>query len=238
MDSVAAVFFRQRSRTVRVYHAAMTSRFPRLLSALATLSAASVLASCSETGTTGSAPVETVTVVTRPLPETPPPGLCRSTRLISKADYTHPHLGDMRLFTLAGPATVTPHGCVIAVAADANVQPLVPVSDISVYGDNLTLPTPVSDSTGNAFVDYNPGRYNGVLVLVPTETGFEPIDRETRARDDTTGQRNFYSAELEGPGADGQYSIKSSINDCDPSCAGGTTTTTFLVWNGTNYVAS
>lgn len=180
--------------------------------------------------------METVTVVTRPLPETPPTGLCPSTRLIAKADYRHPHLGDMRLFTLAGPATVTPHGCVIAVGADVNVQPLVPVRNLAVYGESLAFPAPVSDSTGNAFVEYNPGRYNGVLVLVPTETGFEPVDSDMRARGDTTGRRNFYSAELVGPGADGRYSIKSSINDCEPSCAGGTTTTTLLVWDGTNYV--
>jgi len=101
------------------------------------------------------------------------------------------------------------------------------------------FPSPASDATGNTFVTYNPGRYDGVLVLVPTRDGFADIgwDEISTASDPSySGRLAFYYAELIGPGADGEYSIRQSSNDCDPSCGGGMITYKDLRWNGTDYV--
>lgn len=192
------------------------------------------------TGTDGSATIKHIVVCrclpkkVADLPAAPPAGLCTATQVTSKADYTHPHLGPMRLFTLTrgdNTAAISNDGCIVAVPADG--APIVIVVDV--HGDELTLADPVSDATGNAFVNYNPGRYNGVDILVPTTTGFEPLTKH-QSKKPTTGVRDFYSAELKGPGADGRYTIEQSSNDCQPACASGTITKQTFVWNGSDYV--
>lgn len=42
--------------------------------------------------------------------------------------------------------------------------------------------------------------------------------------------------DLDGSGPDGNYRIHAHDNDCDPSCGGGTITTTELTWDGTGYI--
>ena len=98
----------------------------------------------------------------------------------------------------------------------------------------LNFAYPLTDSTGNAFITYNPGRYNGILVLIPTPDGFQNIGWDT-ADVHYTGKLAYYYADLQGPGTDGKYAITQYHNDCSPSCAGGTTTSQTLNWNGTNY---
>ncbi|MCK0437934.1 VWA domain-containing protein [Gordonia alkaliphila] len=192
-------------------------------------------------GTDGSAVITRIVVcrclptTAADLPSTPPTGLCSANHVTSQADYTHPRLGLMRLFTLTrGASSGDGNSCVVAVPADADRAPIV-VDKMSVYKDELTLAEPVSDSTGNAFVNYNPGRYNGVLILVPTDSGFQPLTPQ-KFGEPSTGVRNFYGAELIGPGANGQYVIEQSSNDCAPDCAGGTITKTRYRWNGSDYV--
>ncbi|GAC57149.1 hypothetical protein GOHSU_16_01070 [Gordonia hirsuta DSM 44140 = NBRC 16056] len=192
------------------------------------------------TGTDGGATIKHIVVCrclpkkAADLPATPPTGLCSATHVTSKADYTHPHLGPMRLFTLTRGNAGSSDGnaCIVAVPADG--APVV-LKGMSVYEDSLDVADPVSDSTGNAFVNYNPGRYNGVYILVPTKTGFQPLTAQEYKKP-TTGVRNFYYAELIGPGADGRYAIEQSANDCTPDCAGGTITKETFVWNGSDYV--
>lgn len=80
-----------------------------------------------------------------------------------------------------------------------------------------------------------------MLVLVPSSDGFEDIGWEsssTASNPSYWGRLAIYYAELVGPGPDGQYTIRQSSNDCDPSCAEGTTTHDDLRWNGTDYVAA
>lgn len=62
------------------------------------------------------------------------------------------------------------------------------------------------DGTGNIFINYDPGRYNGVIVLRPTDDG------------------------------DGVYEIRSEINTCEPSCADGNTLVRLHRWNGQDFV--
>ena len=92
-------------------------------------------------------------------------------------------------------------------------------------------------ATGNTFVTYNPGRYDGVLVLIPDAGGFEDIGWDDQnSHQHYYGKHAYYYAELMGPGANGQYTIRQSHNDCTPSCAGGTVTTQDLHWHGSDYV--
>ena len=136
----------------------------------------------------------------------------------------------VRLFLVLKPGSGPTKGCVIAVADKGRLIDTVP---IDVEGNSLSFASPVSDSTGNAFVKYNPGRYDGVLVLVPTEAGFEDIGWQVNHY---AGKRAYYDAELAGPGANGQYVIRSHHNNCDPNCAQGTVTTVDLHWDGHDYV--
>ncbi|WP_297005927.1 hypothetical protein [uncultured Corynebacterium sp.] len=107
---------------------------------------------------------------------------------------------------------------------------------VAVYEDALNFASPFQDSTGNIFVTYNPGRYNGVITLVPTPDGFAQVgDGGAGNLNYQTGENMYYYADLVGPGADGRYQIEQSANDCTPSCAGGTITSELLSWNGTDY---
>lgn len=101
-----------------------------------------------------------------------------------------------------------------------------------------TSPSPIRrrTRTGNTFVTYNPGRYNGVYALVPNDDGFEDIGFKDSDVHYTGGRFGFYYADLDGPGSDGKYTIKQSSNDCTPDCAGGTLTTKALHWDRHDYV--
>ena len=165
------------------------------------------------------------------LPDVPPPTPDCKGNVKAHEDIPHPSLGTIRLFLILDSNQVGPKvGCVAAVAGNGMVLPAITVD---VGGNSLNFPNPVTDSTGNAFVKYNPGRYDGVLVLVPTPDGFQDI-----GWGDThyAGKRAYYYAKLEGPGPNGQYTIRQFNNDCSPSCAAGAVTSQGLHWNGTDYV--
>lgn len=157
--------------------------------------------------------------------------------LVSHTDIDHRFLGPVRIFlTLAGTG-LDKVGCVASVTASGKVLPAIYIRVTSHFG----FPSPASDATGNTFVTYNPGRYDGVLVLVPSRDGFEDIGWESESTASSPsywGRLAIYYAELVGPGPDGQYTIRQSSNDCDPSCADGTVTDEDLRWNGKDYVGA
>ena len=165
------------------------------------------------------------------LPDVPPPTPDCKGSVQAHADIPHPALGTVRLFLILDSNQVGPKvGCVAAVAGNGTALPAITVD---VGGNSLNFANPVIDSTGNAFVKYNPGRYDGVLVLVPTPTGFQDIGW---GNTHYQGKHAYYYAKLEGPGSNGQYTIRQFNNDCSPSCAGGAITSHVLQWNGTDYV--
>ncbi|MCE5292796.1 MAG: hypothetical protein LLG14_26670 [Nocardiaceae bacterium] len=168
----------------------------------------------------------------RPFADSPPEVPNCPTIVNEKVDITHPYLGTLRLFAVTKPlgSNSRLQGCVIAVDRSHKV---VQAFEVAGFDDRLRFADPVTDASGNFFVNYNPGRYNGIMVLVPTPTGFEPLGAE---RGNYTGKRLIYYAELEGPGDNGQYVIKQFANDCKPDCAHGTITSKVLHWNGTDYV--
>lgn len=196
-----------------------------------------VVSGCAGCGHGSSALMPTVNASMAPasLPPAPPASPDCQGDVKAQQDIPHPTLGTVRLFLVLNPSTAVDHrGCVSAVADNGKVLPPIP---IDVNGNSLNFANPVTDSTGNAFVTYNPGRYNGVLVLIPTADGFEDIgwaDQRTGTRYD--GKHAYYNANLEGPGPDGRYTIRQFSNDCTPTCAGGTVTSQDLHWNGTDYV--
>ncbi len=146
---------------------------------------------------------------------------------------THPKLGQVTVgLTRPASAGLNMVGCIAVV--DDNGSKLL-MQKVSVYDDAFDFADPPTDSTNNVFITYNPGRYYGVITLVPKSDGYEDIGWGEDEPGYQTTTHAYYSAELEGPGSDGQYTIKESINNCDPSCAGGTITTKILRWNGSGY---
>ncbi len=93
------------------------------------------------------------------------------------------------------------------------------------------VPSPI-DAEGNIFINYNPGRYNGVIVLRPVAGGFEDFGTLPSPRD---YNGRFYYAKATDPDHDGIYDIEESTNDCQPSCAEASITNTLHTWNGTDY---
>lgn len=88
------------------------------------------------------------------------------------------------------------------------------------------------DATGNVFIEYDPGRYLGVIVLRPTLDGFD--DFRSLPVDDS-GVGGFYSAGTVDVEGDGIYEIAVLQNDCVPDCAGGTMVETDYWWVGSTY---
>ena len=94
------------------------------------------------------------------------------------------------------------------------------------------LAKPATDKTGNIFIKYNPGRYDGVAIVRPTSTSMKVL----AGGYDDKAPLSFYYAELQGPGSNGRYTIVAYNNNCIPDCATGTVTSQTYTWNGTTYV--
>ncbi|MFD5177860.1 hypothetical protein ACFWM1_18770 [Nocardia sp. NPDC058379] len=137
-------------------------------------------------------------------------------------DVNHPALGALRV-SLVGFRSNTSmsdgNACIAVTKPDGVEVKTIPMS--AYKGAMYFHPTSL-DATGNLFVVYNPGRYDGILVIVPTDDGVTTVDR--------------YNARLIGPGTNGQFTIESKHHDCTPDCAHGPTTTEIQHWNGTDYV--
>lgn len=169
------------------------------------------------------------------LPDAPPSDAnCRGT-IAAHQDIQHPNLGTIRVFLVLRPSNeINAHGCVAAVTDKGRTLPTI---NVDVAGGALHFANPATDSTGNSFVTYNPGRYDGVLVLVPTSNGFDDIGwNSDMSGTHYVGHLAYYDAELQGPGPDGRYTIRQESNDCTPNCAKGTVTAKTLHWSGHDYV--
>ncbi|MFD7847106.1 hypothetical protein ACFV4K_29780 [Nocardia sp. NPDC059764] len=137
-------------------------------------------------------------------------------------DVIHPDLGTLRI-SLVGKRSDEnlPDGNACIAVTDSKGTDITTIVVTAYKSELYFAPTPV-DAGGNLFVLYNPGRYDGVMALVPVKGSVKSIDR--------------YNARLLGPGPDGQFTIEYKHHDCTPSCAEGPTTTEIQHWNGTDYV--
>jgi serine/threonine protein kinase, bacterial len=172
--------------------------------------------------TTATTPASTPTAAA--LPPYPPPNSGCTGSVVGHYDFDHPNLGPMRLFLLLGEKRVAmDSGCVSAAMPSGAALPPIPVD----AGLGLEVADPATDGTGNLFIRFRSLSAHAppqVLVLVPTAYGFRELGRDS------------LDIELVGPGADGDYMLRHSMNDCTPSCAEGTWTEELLRWNGSDYV--
>jgi serine/threonine protein kinase, bacterial len=166
------------------------------------------------------------------LPDTMPTNSgCRG-EVVSHTDIEHKYLGTVRLFlSVTDAGGFQQVGCVASVAASGRVLPAVKVTTSSGF---FGFPSPATDATGNTFVTYNPGRFDGVMVLVPTTDGFQDVGVDETGY---TGRLAYYYAEVKGPDANGEFIIRHWQQNCTPSCAEGVPTYQDLHWNGSDYVA-
>lgn len=145
--------------------------------------------------------------------------------------FDHPTWGESTLATTAEGFTGRGGGSIVVVdgAGELRWQ----YSNESWY--TLAPAAPSQDQSGNVFLVYNPGRYDGLVVLRPVGGGFDdfgslPGQGEPYAR--------FYSAALDDVEDDGLYEIVVTINLCDPSCAGSERFVEEVYrWTGEQYVA-
>lgn len=95
------------------------------------------------------------------------------------------------------------------------------------YGSSVRNPV---DRAGRVFLDWNPGRYNGVSVLVPTPDGFDDLD--TLPLDDYLTR--FYGSTVEDTDGDGAYEIVLEVVEYLGSVGFPAWRATFA-WNGSDF---
>lgn len=102
------------------------------------------------------------------------------------------------------------------------------------------------DASGNIFISYNPGRHDGIQVIVPhLGSANADVAAEVRAEFDAAGYssyappyaQDYYHAEVVDVDDDGTWEIRNLALHCDPSCAGGYITSEDLWLDGDRYRA-
>lgn len=88
------------------------------------------------------------------------------------------------------------------------------------------------DSNGHLFLSYSPGRDHGIIVLAPSEDGFDDFGTLPASGG------AFAYADVVGGSDDGAFIIETYQNDCDPSCADGTVTAVAHTFDGNAYVSN
>lgn len=96
----------------------------------------------------------------------------------------------------------------------------------------MSLNDPPTDASGNIYINWDPGRFNGVTALHPVPDGFEDYDTLM-----DTGDYNgrFYNAELEDVDGDGTLEVTQFTLDCNPSCANGNVSSETFWWTGSGF---
>jgi hypothetical protein len=159
-------------------------------------------------------------------------GVCTTQCVISgQVSIQHPVWGKSTLITTATSANGTTMGTAHIAVIDAASQLKWSYTLPGMYS-LAPAPKPI-DAAGHVFLNYNPGRYNGVIVLDAIGGGFDDFD-SLRKQDNPAGGR-FYSATATD--VNGTYEIDVAINDCVPDCAEGKLQHTIYQWTGTAYAA-
>ncbi|MFI5841604.1 hypothetical protein ACIA8K_18040 [Catenuloplanes sp. NPDC051500] len=146
--------------------------------------------------------------------------------------FDHPQWGPTWLLTFqgGGPSATVPHESgLLAVGDDRTVHWSRPGGDWT----EIHPAEPATDRTGHLFVLYNPGRYDGLLVLAPTRAGFDDFGSLPDEAELPTSR--FYSVTPVDTDNDGIIEIRQDLNTCTPNCAEGTVETTVLRWTGSDY---
>jgi serine/threonine protein kinase len=159
--------------------------------------------------------------------------VCKQACTISgQVPFTHPVWGASTLVSTTSLDNGTPVGPANIAVIDSAGTVQWSIALANMYS-LAPLPTP-TDSTGHIFLNYNPGRYNGVIVLAPIGTGMD--DFQSLPLDAQPAGGAFYSATAADVDHDGQFEIDRSLNDCTPNCASGKQVHEIYRWTGTKYV--
>ena len=158
--------------------------------------------------------------------------------------FVHPAWGLVRLVTQRnsddgrdpGPASLTvtdASGAVRFSWWNEHMYWFAPAGTVPTEYGEADVRAPV-DVRGNVFLDYDPGRYNGVIVLVPTETGLDDLGTLPPPPDDYAGR--FYCAATTDLDADGVYEIvEPKFCECAPECLPDASRHAYR-WDGADYV--
>jgi len=92
------------------------------------------------------------------------------------------------------------------------------------------------DKIGHIFINYDPGRYNGVIVLGPIGHGFDDFGSFPSGSDPASWR--FYDAVASDTDGNGTFVIDVSQQSCVPDCASGGITHVLFRWDGSEYVKS
>jgi hypothetical protein len=171
-----------------------------------------------------------------PIPVPDAAGLARAgicdvpCKITGRVEFTHPAWGRVALVTTAP-----------TVIDVVNMEGNIAVFDLGgqvrwkYRGDWLRLvpADPAIDKTGHIFLSYNPGRYDGLVVLDPAAGGFADFDSLPKAPDNATGA--YYGGSAADLDHDGTYEIKVDGNTCDPNCASAHYVEYLFRWNGRDY---
>lgn len=163
-------------------------------------------------------------------PTTGVPVACGAAPVVSSAEFTHPTWGRSKLYALFSRDDTASSPCLMVADSAGRVVWTHVEDSPAVPYEKWSLASPAVDATGHLFVIYNPGRYDGVIALVPTPGGFAAFSPSY-----SSGGFRYYYAELAGPDGRTGYAIEVSNNDCNPSCADGSITSKTLQWNGRDY---
>jgi hypothetical protein len=154
-------------------------------------------------------------------------GVCATPcQITSRVSFDHPTWGRSTLITTIS-STDTPDANIVVLDSSGRVR----WQHHAGAWYELKLADPPRDKTGHILIRFNPGRYDGVIILQPAPDGFMsfgtlPVTGDYESR--------FYSATLINN--HGVYEVDKAVNDCNPSCADGTVTHTIFRWNGKDYV--
>ncbi|WP_344513801.1 hypothetical protein [Dactylosporangium maewongense] len=159
---------------------------------------------------------------------------CPGCRVKGQFAFLHPTWGVVTLVVALSPTGgAGGYGSSDLIAFDAQ-RKVVWRKDYDRQWESVAFADPGMDATGNVFINFNPGRLNGVIILRPVAGGLK--DFATLPDAESGYQERFYSARLVMDTAKGTYTVRSELNDCEPSCAEGTIHTTTYRYNGTDYV--
>lgn len=157
---------------------------------------------------------------------TPDNSGCPACQVSDTQNFTHPTWGQVRLETYTEGSLPTGKNSIsgyrIVAQNDGRLLYDKAINDL-LY--ELAI-GPLS-ADGFMFITYNPGRYNGVIVLRATKDGIDDFGTDSFPR---TYNGRFYYAEVRVE-SNRSFSVIRSQNNCVPSCAAGTITDTKFVYD-------
>lgn len=157
-------------------------------------------------------------------------GICIAACVITgRIPFQHPAWGASSLITTLSLDQSNQESHIVVVDAANNIHWRYHNAALN---DQLMPASDTPDKASNLFILYNPGRYDGIVVLRPTKDGFDNF--ETLPKPDDYNAR-FYYAKIVDTNSDGVLEIQKDTNDCNPSCGGGKITSATFAWNGSEY---